>query len=326
MPGPGDGRSVELDLNSKSETVDIVDRLEAAGLIRSSFLMRAYMLLGGSSEIDAGIHLLQNDMSPRTLMRRLRRLPGGTAIKASFPEGFNKFDTAKRLHESGICSERAFLTTTTDATLLSELKLDATDFEGFLFPATYEFQRNASARDVIKRMYAEAERRHARIFDSNAKAYAELRSSMQWGKREIITLASIIEKEAVVDDERPVIASVFLNRLRDPDFRPEHALQSDPTAKYGCLLNPNLSPSCASPDGKITPAMIHDPLNSYSTYTHGGLPPGPIANPSEKSILAVLQPANTKFLFFVAKGGGRHTFSEKLSSHNEAVKERKDRP
>jgi UPF0755 protein len=134
------------------------------------------------------------------------------------------------------------------------------------------------------------------------------------------TLASIIEKDAAVEDERRTIASVFLNRLRDPNFK-KKVLQSDPTAGYGCLVANGTLPSCANFTGRITHDVNADPDNAYSTYTHEGLPPGPICNPGAHSIEAVMSPALTHFLFFVAKGDGHHSFSDTYEGHMAAVKD-----
>lgn len=276
-------------------------------------------LAGGVDQVEPGVHLLSDDMSPRTLLRRLRRLPGGATVKVAIPEGFNKFEIAKRMHEGGVCASRALIAATTDKALLLELRLAPADAEGYLFPATYEFQRNADPNEVVRRMVLESDRRYARLFDQYEAGFAELKNSLNFGRHEVITLASIVEKETGADEERPLIASVFLNRLRDMSQKPERRkLQSDPTARYGCLVNK--LPTCESPDGKVTPAMIHDSANAYSTYAHPGLTPGPIANPSEKSVQAVLAPAQTKYMFFVAKGGGRHTFSESFDEHRDAIR------
>jgi UPF0755 protein len=138
--------------------------------------------------------------------------------------------------------------------------------------------------------------------------------------RDVVTLASIVEKEAASDDERATIASVFLNRLRDPDFKPK-LLQCDPTAAYGCLVAPEKAPSCAGYSGRVTPAINNDPANPYSTYKREGLPPGPIANPGAKSLEAAMAPATTRFLYFVARGEGHHTFSENYEAHTAAIKD-----
>jgi UPF0755 protein len=128
----------------------------------------------------------------------------------------------------------------------------------------------------------------------------------------------MVEKEAVVTEERPMIASVFLNRLRDPSFR---HLQSDPTSLYGCYAMGDAIPACKDFDGKPSGAINRDPNNVFSTYVTPGLPPGPVANPGSPSIDAVLAPADTTFLYFVARGAGRHTFSESYDDHNAAVRQ-----
>jgi UPF0755 protein len=194
--------------------------------------------------------------------------------------------------------------------------------EGYLFPATYEFPKDADAREVVQRLVKESDRRWEALLEARKDGFAALQSSLGWGRREVLTLASMIEKEAAVDDERPLIASVFLNRLLDPGFHPKR-LQSDPTSSYGCIAWPEEAPSCADFAGKPTPAVNQDPKNRYSTYVRSGLPPGPIANPGARSIEAALAPSATRYLYFVASGGGRHTFSESLDAHNGAVRRQK---
>jgi UPF0755 protein len=320
MPGPGPGRTVEIEWPRNATVAMGSNALTAVGLVRSGWLLRAYCAIApGFSEIKPGTHLLSDDMSPRTLLRRLRRLPSGASTRVVIPEGFNKFEIARRLHDAGVCSARAFITSTLDASLLQELRLGSSDAEGYLFPATYELLRNAEPREVVRKMVLESDRRFARLFDQYSAGLLDLRSALGWGKHEVIILASLVEKEAAVDDERPLIASVFLNRLRDPSTKPDkRKLQSDPTARYGCFVQK--LPTCEGADSKPTPAMVHDPSNPYSTYAHAGLTPGPIANPGEKSVQAVLAPTHSRYMFFVAKGAGRHAFSETLEEHNNALR------
>jgi UPF0755 protein len=122
-----------------------------------------------------------------------------------------------------------------------------------------------------------------------------------------------------VAEERPTIAGVFMNRLTSPDFRP-HRLQADPTVAYGCLVARDRIPSCAGFDGKrITPAMVRDPDNPYSTYRIEGLPPGPISNPGLSALEAALAPAQHEYFYFVTHGGGRHHFTRTLEEHNQRV-------
>ena len=155
---------------------------------------------------------------------------------------------------------------------------------------------------------------------NGSQPFEDLSASRGWGESEILTLASIVEKEAQVDEERPIIASVFFNRLDDESFRPRRMLQSDPTAGYGCLVLGETIPSCRDYQQRIVPAILRDASNPYNTYRHPGLPPGPIANPSEASVLAVLTPAKTNYLFFVATGNGRHRFSSSYEEHESHVR------
>jgi UPF0755 protein len=158
---------------------------------------------------------------------------------------------------------------------------------------------------------------------ANQGAFDRLEESLGFGELEVLTLASIVEKEAAHAEERPLVASVFFNRLTDPEFKPAKALQSDPTAGYGCLVASARIPSCSGYSGEVRPAMLRDGQNPYNTYRHPGLPPGPIANPGEAAIAAVLAPADTDFLYFVSLGGGRHVFSKSFEEHNAAVARRR---
>lgn len=322
--GPGAGREVTLTIDEGASLGATVDQLAAAGLVASPRLFALYARLS-SSRFAPGEHLLTDDAGPVELVHRLERRGAASKAKIVIPEGFTRFDIARRLRAAHVASEARFLEATEDPALLKELGLEgAPSAEGYLFPATYELSRDADPRDLVRRLKSEFERRFALLERDHRLARAGLESTLGWTRREIVILASLVEKEAALDEERPLVASVFLNRLRDRAFR-RKVLQCDPTAGYGCLLHKDL-PSCAGYSGKITPAMNADPKNPYSTYAHEGLPPGPIANPGARSLQAVLSPANTRFLYFVARGEGRrHTFSETVEEHNAAVKDYRDR-
>jgi UPF0755 protein len=227
---------------------------------------------------------------------------------------------ARRLEEKHVVSLRAFLDATTDASLLRELGVDGDSAEGFLFPATYDLAMDSDARDVVRRMKREFDRRWNLLERSRGAGLTDVMTSAKMSVRDVVTLGSMVEKEAAVDEERPVIASVFLNRIRDPAFKPKR-LECDPTASYGCLAMPEKAASCASFTGKATATIEHDSDNPYSTYTHEGLPPGPIANPGAKSLEAVMAPAQTAYFFFVARGDGHHAFSSTLEAHSANVRD-----
>jgi UPF0755 protein len=320
--GPGTGRDVELDVPGGESTDVLVARLTAAGLTESPRLFGLYLRAsGGASRVVPGVHLLTDDLAPKDVMARLERSSSAGHVRVTIPEGWTMFDIARRLQSSHVCTVRSFLDAAKSAPLLAELQLTGESAEGFLFPATYDLAPDSDPPDVVRRMKGEFDKRFALLTARRPAGLLDLESSLAWGPRDVVTLASLVEKEAVVDDERPVIASVFLNRLRDPAFAATSGkvLQCDPTAGYGCLVHPERAPSCLGYTGKITHDIVADAQNPYNTYKHEGLPPGPIANPGSKSLEAVLAPASSRYFYFVAKGEGRHTFSETYAAHNAAV-------
>lgn len=319
----GAGRAVDVSIEDGESDEAIVAQLEAAGVVDRPHLFSLWSKTMGGVRAVSGRHLLSDDLSPLEVIRRLRRSADASHVKVVVPEGLHRFDVAKRMLDRRVCDASDFLAATTDASLLSEFDLHAPSAEGWLFPATYSLSADADARGVVRAMMTQARSRVDKAMRDQSAGADDLKQTLGWGAYEIVVLASIVEKEAAVDDERPIIASVFLNRLRDPTFVP-HRLQADPTAAYGCLVQSPPPKSCvawlAAGGGKPTAEIEHDADNAWSTYGREGLPPTPIASPGEKSILAVLAPAKTKYLYFVAKGGGRHTFSESLALHEQAVK------
>jgi UPF0755 protein len=321
--GPGQGRGVELVVPGDESPEALAARLSAAGLVKDPRLFAVYLrLTGGAARAARGAHILTDDLSPRELVARLERSPYAGRARVTFPEGWTRFDMARRLAQSGVCTQRSFLDATTNPDILRDLRLDGlASAEGFLFPSTYEFAYDADAKDVVSRMKGEFDKRWAVAEGRHGSSLLDLGNSLGWGMRQIVTLASMVEKEAAVDDERPLIASVFVNRMRDPAFTPK-LLQCDPTAGYGCLVLPGEIPSCANYTGKITHDLVADASNPYNTYKHEGLPPGPIANPGMRSLEAAMAPAMTRWLYFVAhpNGDGRSTFSETYGAHASAVR------
>lgn len=322
--GPGSGKAVELTLDTDEPIDAVIDKLDRAGLLASRSRFAIYARLA-RPRFAPGLHLVTDEASPQELVRRLERQGAASKARVVIPEGYNRFDIAKRLQALHVAPQASFLEATTDVTLLRELGLDGESAEGFLFPATYELPKDSDARDVVRRLKREFDRRFTQLEQNHRLGRANLETLFGWTRRDIVTLASMVEKEAAVDTERPLIASVFVNRLRDPSFK-RKVLQCDPTAGYGCLVLRDRVPGCANYAGKITHAVNVDPLNTYSTYVHEGLPPGPIANPGAKSLEAVLAPSNTKFLYFVTRGEGRrHAFSATIEEHNAAVRALRER-
>jgi UPF0755 protein len=317
--GPGEGHAVEIVVPADPSPHDLAAMLSAAGLISNARIFAFWVrATGGAGSVVAGNHLLTDDESPRELMSRLERHPRGARARVTFPEGWTRFDMARRLQDRHVVTLRAFLEATTDSSLLGELGISGDSAEGFLFPATYDLALDGDARDVVRMMKREFDRRWDLLSRGHSATLNDVMTSARLDVREVVILASLVEKETGADEDRPVVASVFLNRLRDPKFSPRR-LECDPTAAYGCLVSPEKAASCAGFTGKPTAAIEHDSDNPYSTYTHEGLPPGPIANPGAKALEAAMAPAATHYFYFVARSDGRSTFSETLAEHSSAV-------
>lgn len=242
-------------------------------------------------------------------------------VRVTIPEGFTRFEIAARMEKAGICSATTFLTAVTEPSVLDALNQAHStrheSAEGYLFPDTYEFDRGTAAASVVRRMVNNFQARTQALF-ANAEQTSHPAKELGWNAHQILTLASIVETEAASANERAIIAGVFYNRLLSPEFKPKR-LQADPTVRYGCEAHPDSSEACRAYTGPITRAMLNDADNRYNTYRHEGLPPGPIANPGLASIRAALAPDAHAFLYFVAKGGGKHAFSRTLEEHNQAV-------
>jgi UPF0755 protein len=313
-------KTVPVALDEHSSLQSVARDLTAAKLIAQPRVFELYArVLGAESRLRSGIVLVTSQMTPRQLLQRVAHGYGTTPIRITIPEGFNRFDIATRLDEWGVCPRDRFLAQVPSA---QSPPLDgaAHGSEGYLFPDTYWLHDEMAPELVIQRLTENAQRRLSGLLASEPAAFARLQQEFGFGVQELVILASIVEKEARVRSEQPIIAGVFLNRLRDPQFRPKR-LQADPTVAYGCLLL-NTLPSCSHFDGKhVTRIMTADAQNPYNTYRLDGLPPAPIANPGLSALRAVLVPATHDYFYFVARADGHHAFSTTLALHNLAVQQ-----
>jgi peptidoglycan lytic transglycosylase G len=317
-PGPGSGKVQRFEVLPNETDGSLVARLAEARLTASPRLLAAYLRLG-SNELVVGRHVVRDDLSARELLRRLARAKGRTTAHVVVPEGFNHVQLSQRLEQLGVCDAEDFRRAVRDAQHVRKLGLPADSAEGYLFPATYQLLADSTPSAVVDVLVQEAKLHLSALEAELSTAFAARKAQDSLSPHDVVILASILQKEAAKADEMPIIASVFLNRLRDETFRPLHMLQSDPTASYGCLvLEP--APSSCSP-GKPTPAMLRDASNPYNTYRRPGLPPGPISSPGEGAIRAAVVPAATDYLYFVTQGGGRHRFSRTFSEHRGAVEQ-----
>ncbi len=257
------------------------------------------MLTGGTRNIKAGEYGLSQSMAPVKIFNILT----SGMVKTHYltiPEGLAAEQIADLLGKSNLVNinKKEFLALVMDKTLVTSYNINGSSLEGYLFPDTYLISRDISAKELIGLMV----NRFWDIFNAlveNPKSSAKELMPVQ----DIVTLASIVEKETGLAEERPVIASVFINRLKK-----KMRLESDPTVIYGLK----------DFDGNLKRKDLHSP-NPYNTYMNYGLPPGPIANPGRESLIAVINPANTGCLYFVSKNDGSHHFSSTLTEHNKAV-------
>ncbi|HWZ88144.1 MAG TPA: endolytic transglycosylase MltG, partial [Polyangiaceae bacterium] len=294
LPGPGSGKLFSIEVPPAATVGELSELLVARGALSSPRLFRwSLALLHPGFDLAPGEHLLNDRASARELALRLEHSPARASERVTLPEGFQHVQIGERLEHAEVCTLAAFRRAVKDPALLRELGVPGASAEGYLFPATYGLLADSDAREVVRVLVAETKKRLEKLDAAHPGRLAQLARDFGLQTRDVLTLASMIEKEAREPDERPLVASVFFNRLKDPEFRPQRMLQSDPTASYGCLVMGPDIPSCADFKGSVTPALLRDPANPYNTYRHAGLPPGPIANPGAASIEAVLAPATS---------------------------------
>lgn len=293
---------------STARKVDYVDIEPGAGALKVSQLLmkrgiitdarKFYFLcriLNASHRLKAGEYAFLSPASPVSILDQL--IQGKVVLhRITVPEGATLWDVARIIEEQGLASREEIIRLATDRNYAGKLGLDATGLEGFLFPETYHFEKRQGGAFILKTMVQQFWRHYPEEWQRRTK-------DLGLTVRQVVVMASLVEKEAVVDLERPRIAAVFFNRLKR-----DMPLQSDPTAVYDI---PDFS-------GPVTTVHLKR-MSPYNTYMVKGLPPGPICSPGVKSIEAVLYPEKVPYLYFVSNNDGTHQFSETLSEHHEAV-------
>ncbi len=275
----------------------IAAELKANGIIRSeqAFILWQYLHRGRS--LKAGEYRFEKS---RNLIDVHNRLARGDVYfhTVVVPEGFTMFDIARAVEAAGLGPADDFLKVAqSDTALIADLAPRAPSLEGYLFPDTYKFSRMMTMQEMAAAMVKQ--------FRQVTKELGLISTSMT-PMQLTVTMASIIEKETAVDEERPLVASVYYNRLAK-----NIALDADPSIIYAELLA-----------GTYTGALHHDDMHfdsPYNTYTHAGLPPGPIANPGKSSLEAATHPAQSDYYYFVADAEGHHRFARTIEEHDKNV-------
>lgn len=280
-------------LHSGYSTRRIAAELKRAGVIRSEIAFRLWHLVHPKPSLKAGEYRFERAASLPQVYGRIAR--GDIYFHVvTIPEGYTMFDIAKAMEDAGLGSAADFLQVAeTQTPLISDLAPEATSLEGYLFPNTYQFTRTESLEEMAAAMVYQF-RQVAREIGLNAGPKSDV--------PKVVTMASIVEKETAAPEERPLVASVYYNRLAQ-----NMALDADPTVIYAELLT-----------GTYQGSLHHDDLavnSPYNTYRFPGLPPGPIGNPGRSSLEAALHPDNSKFFYFVSDGNGHHRFARSLEEH-----------
>jgi UPF0755 protein len=275
----------------------IANELQTAGVIRNAHAFIFWQYLHRKHSLKAGEYLFDKRANGIEVHKRLVR--GDIYVHTVvIPEGFTIFDIAKAIQDAGLGSSQDFLNVAaSDTALIADLDPEAKTLEGYLFPNTYEFTRTQTMQEMAAAMVKQFRQVVLEI---------GLIATEQQSVHQTVTMASIIEKETGTADERPLVASIYNNRLAK-----SMALQADPSVIYAELLQ-----------GAYSGALHHDDMqfkSPYNTYTHPGLPPGPIANPGKASLQAAVHPAVTDYFYFVADGNGHHRFAHTLEEHNQNV-------
>jgi UPF0755 protein len=262
-------------------------------VIRNTLAFVLWHRIHPKQSLKAGEYLFDKAANPLQIHDRLVR--GDIYVHTVvIPEGFTMFDIAQAIEDAGLGSSQDFLRVArSEVGLISDLSPDAKSLEGFLFPNTYEFTRTQSMKDMAGTMVKQFR-------------LVALQIGLTLDVQKTVNMASIVEKETAVPEERPLVASVYYNRLGR-----NIALQADPSVIYAELL-----------EGSYGGALHHADMHfesGYNTYTRTGLPPGPIGNPGRSSLESAMHPAKSDFYYFVSDGNGHHRFSRSLEEHNQNV-------
>lgn len=275
----------------------IAQKMEESGVVRNRFTFEA-LCRWKAAPLQAGEYIFDR---PATPMEVFRKLASGRVFVhvVTVPEGKTMFEIADLMEHEGLTSRKEFLAAASDAALVRDLAPKARNLEGFLFPATYQFPRHVAAERVVESMV----KRFREVWE---RIEIEQGANQAGSVAAAVTLASLVEREARITEERPLVAGVFHNRLKRG-----MALQCDPTVIYALEIANQYSGSLSVKDLRLK--------SPYNTYRNYGLPPGPIANPGEASLRAALHPASVDYLYFVSNAQGGHIFSRSLAEHNDNV-------
>lgn len=332
-PHEGTGAEIDVEIASGMSFPSIATRLAERGVIaRPSWFRMFAMWRGETADVKPGKYRIKDNLTPRDVLAIIVAGVKEVTVKVTLPEGESMLEYFKRIEDAKIAPAAELEALARDRDFLAKFAIAGDTADGYLFPDTYQFRVGEKPHVVLQRLITRHQEIWNAVVQRHARDAAKLKEKLGWTDREILTMASIVEKEAVDPAERPRIAQVFINRLTSPQFKPRR-LETDPTIRYGCLVPKQKSPPCvewiemctkvgkAAGCERLRRAQLDDKDNVYNTYQHEGLPPGPISNPGRKSIEATLAPDGSDYLYFVAtsRNSRTHAFARSMAEHKRNV-------
>jgi len=296
-----DAAEVFVEIPQGASVAAMADRLADAGVILHPLAFRIAARMSGSERmLKAGEYRFADPATPGDVVARLAK--GDVYTRAvTFREGLTMWDTAEVFAAAGLGTVEEFLIEARDPSRILSIDPDARSLEGYLFPDTYQLPRSAGAKGMVDAMVAG----FLRAFDADLRAAATARGV---SVREVVTIASLVEKETAHPPERPIVSAVYQNRLRI-----NMGLQCDPTVIYALRLANRWNGNLTRENMRID--------SPYNTYRYAGLPPGPIASPGRASLEASVRPSADTYLYFVSRNDGTHVFSSTFAEHSRAVQQ-----
>jgi len=288
-----------LEVEKGQSAKEIAQNLKEKGIIKKTWpMLLGYRLFFSSQSLKAGEYAVSLPLSPKDILHILTE--GNVILHAiTVPEGLIIQETAELMESQGFAQKDDFIKASADASFISSLDQEASTLEGYLFPETYSFPKNTSAGEIVEAMVSH----FMQVFNSRWRRRAD---EIGMSVRDIVILASLIEKETSLPGEKKLVSAVFHNRLKKG-----MKLDCDPTIIYVLKREEKFKDRLRTKDLRLN--------SPYNTYLYPGLPPGPIANPGRDSLEAALYPADEKYLYFVSKNDGSHHFSNTFREHQQAV-------
>ena len=293
---------VEVEIPRGTSVQEVLERLEARGVIEDALLGRLHLLLVERPVLQAGTYRFEE--AP-TIPEALEKIASGDVllIELTVREGLTLEETARSLVDQGFGELGTFLEVMRNPAPIRDLDPEAETLEGYLFPESYRFPTEVGEEEIVHRMVETFRSRWAKEIRPSSFPASEILSTV----RDVVTLASIVEKEARIPEERPVIAGVYANRLRRGI-----GLYADPTVIYALKRRGEWDGNLQKDDLEME--------NPYNTYRHPGLPPGPICSPGSGSLEAAAAPADVPYLYFVSRNDGSHVFASTYREHRRNVR------